>query len=57
MHTITTGLQFPEGPIAMPDGACYVVNNGGFEWRDLGGILVPGNQPAEYSGAGWGIGA
>jgi len=90
MRTITTGLQFPEGPIAMPDGsvllveikrgtlsrvgtdgridvvaecgggpngaaigpdgACYVVNNGGFEWHDLGGILMPGNQPADYSG-------
>jgi len=90
MRTIATGLQFPEGPIAMPDGsvllveikrgtlsrvtpdgrigvvaecgggpngaaigpdgACYVVNNGGFEWHDLGGILVPGHQPADYSG-------
>jgi gluconolactonase len=90
MRTIATGLQFPEGPIAMsdgsvlvveikrgtlsrvapdgritvvgecgggpngaaigPDGACYVVNNGGFEWHDLGGFLVPGNQPADYVG-------
>jgi gluconolactonase len=90
MRTIATGLQFPEGPIAMPDGsiilveirrgtlsrvtpdgkvtvvaetgggpngaaigpdgACYVCNNGGFEWHDLGGLLVPGNQPADYSG-------
>ena len=90
MRTIATGLQFPEGPIAMadgsvvlveikrgtlsrvtpdgritvvaecgggpngaaigPDGACYVVNNGGFEWHDLGGFLVPGNQPADYIG-------
>jgi gluconolactonase len=90
MRTITTGLQFPEGPVAMadgsvlvveikrrtlsrvapdgtisvvaecgggpngaaigPDGACYVCNNGGFEWHDLGGFLVPGNQPADYIG-------
>lgn len=90
MRTIATGLQFPEGPIAMPDGsillveirrgtlsrvtpdgkitvvadcgggpngaaigpdgACYVCNNGGFEWHDMGGIVVPGNQPADYSG-------
>ena len=90
MRTIATGLQFPEGPIAMPDGsvllveikrgtlsrvtpdgtitvvaecgggpngaaigpdgACYVCNNGGFEWHDLGGIVVPGNQPADYIG-------
>jgi gluconolactonase len=90
MLAITTGLQFPEGPIAMPDGsvvlveikrgtlsrvtpdgkitvvaetgggpngaaigpdgACYVCNNGGFEWHDLGGLLIPGNQPADYIG-------
>jgi gluconolactonase len=90
MRTIATGLQFPEGPIAMPDGsvllveirrgtlsrvapdgritvvaecgggpngaaigpdgACYVANNGGFEWHDMGGIVVPGNQPADYIG-------
>jgi gluconolactonase len=90
MRTIATGLQFPEGPIAMPDGsvlvveirrgtlsrvtpdgkiivvaecgggpngaaigpdgACYICNNGGFEWHDLGGIVVPGNQPADYIG-------
>jgi gluconolactonase len=90
MRTIATGLQFPEGPVAMPDGsvllveikrgtlsrvtpdgtigvvaecgggpngaaigpdgACYVCNNGGFEWHDMGGILVPGNQPADYIG-------
>lgn len=87
---ITSGLQFPEGPIACedgsvllveikrgtlsrvtpdgtievvaetgggpngaaigPDGACYICNNGGFEWHDLGGFLLPGNQPADYTG-------
>ena len=81
MRTIATGLQFPEGPIAMPDGsvllveirrgtlsrvaadgrvtvvaecgggpngaavgpdgACYVCNTGGFEWHDVGGLVVP----------------
>ncbi len=86
---ITSGLQFPEGPIAMPDGSvllveirrgtltrvlpdgtqkivaetgggpngaaigpdgkCYICNNGGFEWHDVG-VTVPGNQPADYSG-------
>jgi len=90
MRTVTTGLQFPEGPIAMadgsvlvveirrgtlsrvapdgtisvvgqcgggpngaaigPDGACYVVNNGGFEWHDMGGFVIPGDQPHDYSG-------
>jgi len=90
MRITATGLQFPEGPIAMadgsvivveirrgtlsrvtpdgkitvvaecgggpngaaigPDGACYVCNNGGFEWHDMGGLVVPGNQPTDYIG-------
>jgi gluconolactonase len=90
IREITTGLQFPEGPIAMPDGsvlvveirrgtltrvqpdgtqkivadtgggpngaaigpdgACYVCNNGGFEWHDAGGLTLPGNQPDDYTG-------
>jgi gluconolactonase len=90
MHEITSGLQFPEGPIALadgsvvvveikrgtltrvapdgkqtivattgggpngaaigPDGLVYVCNNGGFEWHDVGGLLVPGNQARDYSG-------
>jgi gluconolactonase len=90
MRVVTSGLEFPEGPIAMPDGsvlvveikrgtlsrvtpdgtitvvgrcgggpngaaigpdgACYVANNGGFEWHDLGGLVVPGNQPPDYIG-------
>ena len=87
---VASGLEFPEGPIAMPDGsvilveikrgtlsrvtadgkveviaelgggpngaaigpdgAAYVCNNGGFEWSDVMGFLIPGNQPADYSG-------
>ena len=90
MIEVTSGLQFPEGPIAMPDGSVllveikrgtlsrvspqgeisvvahtgggpngaaigpdgkvYVCNNGGFEWHDLGGFTIPGNQPANYIG-------
>src|SRR5512147_440419 len=90
LREIATGLQFPEGPIAMPDGSVllveikrgtlsrvspdgeimvvaqtgggpngaaigpdgkvYICNNGGFEWHDLGGFVIPGNQPPEYSG-------
>ncbi|MCW5892984.1 MAG: SMP-30/gluconolactonase/LRE family protein [bacterium] len=90
MRQIASGLQFPEGPIAMadgsvlvveirrgtlsrvatdgtvhvvaecgggpngaaigPDGAVYVCNNGGFEWHDIAGIVVPGNQPPDYIG-------
>ncbi len=98
VRELATGLQFPEGPIAMPDGsvllveirrgtlsrvdtdgkvavvadlgggpngaaigpdgACYVVNNGGFLWSELDGLQIPfdlktmSNQPPDFSG-GW----
>jgi gluconolactonase len=98
VREIATGLQFPEGPVAMPDGsvlvveirrrtlsrvtadgkvevvaelgggpngaaigpdgACYVVNNGGFLWSDLDGMSIPfdmktmSNQPPDFKG-GW----
>ncbi len=87
---LASGLRFPEGPIAMPDGSVvlveiargtltrvgtdgavdviadcgggpngaaigpdgkvYVCNNGGFEWHEAGGLLLPGNQPDDYTG-------
>jgi len=87
---IASGLLFPEGPIAMPDGsiilveikrgtltrvtaagqveviahlgggpngaaigpdgACYVCNDGGFEFHEVEGLLIPGDAPADYSG-------
>ncbi len=87
---LATGLRFPEGPIAMPDGSVllveiargtltrvgadgsvdvvaecgggpngaamgpdgkvYIANNGGFEWHEASGLLLPGNQPEEYAG-------
>src|SRR3989454_9351961 len=90
MHEVTSGLQFPEGPVALadgsvlvveikrgtltrvapdgrqtvvartgggpngaaigPDGKVYVCNNGGFEWHELSGLVVPGNQPHDYAG-------
>jgi gluconolactonase len=40
----------PNGAAIGPDGAVYVCNNGGFEWHDAGGIVVPGNQPTDYTG-------
>ncbi len=90
MRVMTTGLRFPEGPIALPDGdvlvveiargtltrcradgttevvaetgggpngaamgpdgQVYVCNNGGFEWHERNGLLLPGNQPESYTG-------
>ncbi|MCC6436038.1 MAG: SMP-30/gluconolactonase/LRE family protein [Acidimicrobiales bacterium] len=90
MRVMTTGLRFPEGPIALPngdvllveiargtltrcrpdgstdvvaetgggpngaalgpDGKVYICNNGGFEWHERGGLLLPGFQPASYVG-------
>lgn len=87
---ITSGLQFPEGPVGLvdrtvlvvelrrgtltrvlpdgsqqivartggspngaaigPEGKVYLCNSGGFEWHDLAGLMIPGNQPAGYSG-------
>jgi gluconolactonase len=88
---IASGLRFPEGPVALPDGdvllveiargtlsrvspegrvevvahtgggpngaaigpdgACYVCNNGGFEWVAMsGGRIRPAHQPKDYSG-------
>ena len=98
VREVGTGLQFPEGPVAMPDGsvlvveirrgalsrvtadgkvevvadvgggpngaaigpdgACYVVNNGGFLWSDLDGLTIPfdmktmTNEPPGFEG-GW----
>ena len=90
--TITTGLKFPEGPIAMPDGSivlveiaarrltrvqvdgskstivelqggpngaaigpdgrCYVCNNGGMNFIERDGLLIP--APAgDDAGNGW----
>jgi gluconolactonase len=90
IREITSGLDFPEGPVAMadgsilvveikrgtltrvlpdgtqqvvatpgggpngaalgPDGKVYICNNGGFEWAEIGGMLVPGHPPKEYTG-------
>lgn len=89
IRELTSGLQFPEGPIAMddgsvlvveikrgtltrvkpdgtqqiiahtgggpngaaigPDGACYITNDGGFEWAEMGGLTVPGHTPHDYT--------
>jgi gluconolactonase len=40
----------PNGAAVGPDGAIYVTNNGGFEWHEIGGLVLPGEQPASYRG-------
>jgi gluconolactonase len=41
----------PNGLAVGPDGACYVCNSGGWEFREVAGMLVTGIlQPADYSG-------
>lgn len=40
----------PNGAAVGPDGYVYVCNNGGFEWHDIDGLLIPGGQGKDYSG-------
>jgi gluconolactonase len=40
----------PNGAAIGPDGALYVCNNGGAEWVEHEGLLLPGDQPADYCG-------
>jgi len=40
----------PNGAALGPDGAVYVCNNGGFAWREMHGMLLPGVQPDDYAG-------
>lgn len=40
----------PNGAAMGPDGAIYVCNNGGFQWHEVDGRLLPGGKPDTYSG-------
>src|SRR5262245_51127818 len=40
----------PNGAAIGPDGAAYVCNNGGFEWHEVSGFTIPGDQPDSYTG-------
>jgi gluconolactonase len=40
----------PNGAAVGPDSQIWVCNNGGFDWRDVGGMAVPGHQPEDYTG-------
>ena len=37
----------PNGAAIGPDGAVYVCNNGGFEWRQWNGLLVPAGTASQ----------
>lgn len=38
----------PNGAAIGPDGAVYVCNNGGFEWHEQMGLLIPGHAAPDY---------
>ncbi|MEZ5946942.1 MAG: SMP-30/gluconolactonase/LRE family protein [Hyphomonas sp.] len=40
----------PNGAAIGPDGHAYVCNNGGFDWMNVDGLLIPTHKPADYSG-------
>lgn len=40
----------PNGAAVGPDGKMYVCNNGGFVWSEVNGMMVPGDQPRDYTG-------
>lgn len=40
----------PNGAAVGPDGKIYICNNGGFVWSEVNGLMVPGDQAADYTG-------
>lgn len=49
-EVIATPGGGPNGLAIGPDGALWCCNNGGFEYHDIMGLIVPGNCPDDYSG-------
>lgn len=50
IHVVAELGGGPNGAAPGPDGRVYICNNGGFEWHDHGGVLIPGDLPADYAG-------
>jgi gluconolactonase len=40
----------PNGAAIGPDGRCYICNNGGFQFHQVGSLSLPGIAPLDYSG-------
>src|SRR5262245_40405828 len=38
----------PNGAALGPYAATIGCNNGAYEWSEIGGLLIPGHQPADY---------
>ncbi len=49
-YVVATPGGGPNGLAIGPDGRLYVCNNGGFEYLDRGGLLIPHGQAKDYSG-------
>ncbi len=47
-ETIAQLAGGPNGAAIGPDGAAYITNNGGFEYHEIAGLLVPGFTPSDY---------
>jgi gluconolactonase len=39
----------PNGAAFGPDGAVYITNNGGFEYREVSGLNIPGHAAKDYT--------
>lgn len=49
-EVIATPGGGPNGLAIGPDGALYCTNNGGFQYHEIDGLLVPGHCPDDYDG-------
>lgn len=49
-HIVAEPGGGPNGLAIGPDGRLYVCNNGGFDYIERGGLLIPHGQAKEYSG-------
>jgi gluconolactonase len=51
-HVVSELTGGPNGAAIGPDGRCYICNNGGFEFTEVGTTMLPGIAPQDYTG-GW----